>query len=307
MKFCIYQESRTGARQANQDRVSYSYSREALLMVIADGMGGHLHGEVAAQISVQYITEIFQHEATPRIKDPALFLSKALLNAHHAILDYAGDRLLKDAPRTTCVACIVQDGAAFWAHAGDSRLYLIRNGKIAAQTRDHSRVRMMVDDGLISEAEAANHPSRNRIYSCLGGPASPLIEFSPRTSLRGGDILALCTDGAWGPLGDARLAQSLSEASVMESVPGLLGVAEGLAGDQCDNLSMIAMRWEDDLGATTAGAVSTQTLPLEGFTTQMEEFGRSRTGGGGTGADLTDEEIEQAIREIQAAIHKYSK
>ena len=306
MKFSIYQESRTGARRANEDRVSYSYSREALLMVIADGMGGHLHGEVAAQISVQYITEIFQHDAAPRIRDPALFLSKALLNAHHAILDYAGDHLLKDAPRTTCVACIVQDGAAFWAHAGDSRLYLIRKGKVAAQTRDHSRVRMMVDDGLITEAEAASHPSRNRIYSCLGGPASPLIEFSPRTSLRSGDVLVLCTDGVWGPLGDAKLAQGLASASVMESVPVLLGQAEHLAGAHCDNLSMMAMRWEDELDGTTAAAVSTQTLPLEGFTTQMEGFSRSRAGAG-PGADLTDEEIEKAIQEIQAAIHKYSK
>ena len=154
MKFTIYQESRPGRRPTNEDRIAYSYSRDSLLMVVADGMGGHLHGEVAAQIAVQYITESFQREAHPLLKDPFLFLSGALGNAHHAILDYAADRFLPEAPRTTCVACIVQDSIAYWAHAGDSRLYAIRGGRILAQTRDHSRVQRMIEDGLIT-AEAA--------------------------------------------------------------------------------------------------------------------------------------------------------
>ena len=102
-------------------------------MVVADGMGGHLHGEVAAQIAVQYITEAFQREAQPQLKDPFLFLSGGLGNAHHAILDYAADRVLPEAPRTTCVACVVQDTVAYWAHAGDSRLYAFRGGRIMAR------------------------------------------------------------------------------------------------------------------------------------------------------------------------------
>ena len=75
MKFTIYQESRPGRRPTNEDRIAYSYSRDSLLMVVADGMGGHLHGEVAAQIAAQYITEAFQREAHPLLKDPFLFLS----------------------------------------------------------------------------------------------------------------------------------------------------------------------------------------------------------------------------------------
>src|SRR6185369_11801487 len=147
--------------------------RDALLMVVADGMGGHYYGEIAAQIAVQTLTETFQREATPEIHDPFLFLQKAMTNAHHAILDFSSDHNLNDSPRTTCVACLIQDNIAYWAHAGDSRLYLIRGGKAIFHTRDHSRVQMLMDQGVISEAQAAVHPERNKIYSCLGGPQAP--------------------------------------------------------------------------------------------------------------------------------------
>jgi serine/threonine protein phosphatase PrpC len=89
MKFSIYQESRTGKRANNEDRLAYCYSREALLMVVADGMGGHYYGEVAAQIAVQTLTEAFPREFKPRMRDPFMFLQKGMLNAHRAILDYA--------------------------------------------------------------------------------------------------------------------------------------------------------------------------------------------------------------------------
>ena len=92
MRFTIYQESRTGRRASNQDRIAHCYSREALLMLVADGMGGHLHGEVAAQIAVQCIAERFQAEARPLLPDPQLFLARAIERAHHAILDHALDR-----------------------------------------------------------------------------------------------------------------------------------------------------------------------------------------------------------------------
>jgi serine/threonine protein phosphatase PrpC len=161
-------------------------------------MGGHLYGEVAAQISVQFIAQSFQQEARPKVSDPVLFLSRVLSNAHHAILDYAFDKHLSDVPRTTIVACLVQEGVAHWAHAGDSRLYMIRKGKLAAQTRDHSRVQLMLDQGLLDAEAAAVHPGRNRIFSCLGGNHPPQIEFS-RALADQRRRLAICSDGVWGP------------------------------------------------------------------------------------------------------------
>ena len=147
MRFTIYQESRQGGRANNEDRTSYCYSREALLMVIADGMGGHHYGEIAAQIAVQTLADSFQREARPTLVDPFRFLQKGMTNAHHSILDYAERHRLDDSPRTTCVACIVQDNVAYWAHAGDSRLFLIRGGKVIAQTKDHSRFQLLMEEG----------------------------------------------------------------------------------------------------------------------------------------------------------------
>lgn len=87
MKFTIYQASLQGGRDNNEDRIAYCYSRDALLMVVADGMGGHYFGEVAAQIAVQTLTESFQREARPEIADPFRFLQRAMTNAHYATLD----------------------------------------------------------------------------------------------------------------------------------------------------------------------------------------------------------------------------
>jgi serine/threonine protein phosphatase PrpC len=272
-------------------------------MVIADGMGGHLHGEVAAQIAVQYITEAFQREAQPQLLDPFAFLASGFNNAHSAVLDYTIERDLPDAPRTTCVACVIQDNIAYWAHAGDSRLYVIRGDRIHSQTHDHSRVQMMVDDGLITEEEAMNHPGRNRVYSCLGGNIAPQVAFSRKTPLHAGDILVLATDGFWGPLGNEALVRGFAGKHVVEVTPRLMDDAEVLAGRTGDNLSVIAITWEDGYGDITTGSVSTQTMPMSAHTTQMDGFDKARL----RESDLTDEDIEAAIEEIRNAIQKYSK
>jgi PPM family protein phosphatase len=300
MKFSIYQESRKGARKANQDRIGYSYSRESLLMMLADGMGGHLHGEVASQIAVQFMTEAFQREARPRLADPLEFLTKSIVNAHHALVDYAKVRQLTETPRTTCVACVVQEGLAYWAHVGDSRLYHVREGRIQAQTRDHSRVQMLVDSGRIREEAVSAHPDRNKIYNCLGAHTLPHVDVSHKIVLRTGDTLLLCSDGLWGPLSGKIIAGALSSSDIMHAVPDLLTQAEQRAGKDCDNLSVVAMTWTDSVQVQSPGEVSTQTLELDTVMTQVEDFGKEAH------SELTDEEIERAIGEIRDAIRKHS-
>ena len=303
MKFTIFQESRIGRRKSNQDRLAYCYSRESLFMAVADGMGGHLHGDVAAQVAVQDLTETFQRESQPRLPDPFLFLSWGLTNAHHAIAAHAAEHGLPEVPRTTCVACVVQDNIAYWAHAGDSRLYVIRDGHILAQTRDHSRVQVLVENGVISAAEAHHHPARNRVYSCLGGDHTPQIDFSRKTPLAAGDIIALCSDGVWGALDDPTLVATLQRANVAQGVPRLLDLAEAAAGESCDNLSLIALNWQDNYGDAAAPMIETQTMPLDTHTTLMEgcDFPRRRD------VELTEDDIERAIEEIRGAIQKYSR
>ncbi len=302
MRFTIYQESRQGGRTNNEDRTTYCYSRDALLMVIADGMGGHHYGEIAAQIAVQTLADAFQHEARPLLADPFRFLQKSITNAHHAILDYAAQHLLKDTPRTTVVACIVQDNIAYWAHAGDSRLYLIRDGRVIAQTKDHSRIRLLLDEGMITEAQAPFHPDRNKIYSCLGSPNPPEIEFSRKTPLDNGDIVLLSTDGLWGEISGEAMATALKGTNLLQAVPMLLNQAEQKGGAHGDNLSVVAVRWEDTYVDDASSSISTQTMTQDEVTTRLDEFGRNPS----YKSDLSDDEIELAIEEIRAAIDKYT-
>jgi len=302
MRFTIYQESRQGGRSNNEDRTSCCYSRDALLMVIADGMGGHHYGEIASQIAVQTLADAFQREARPVLSDPFRFLQKGMTNAHHAILDYAGRHKLKDTPRTTCVACVVQDNIAYWAHAGDSRLFLMRDGRVIAQTRDHSRIRLLVEEGMITEAQAAVHPDRNKIYSCLGSPTPPEIEFSRKTPLEHGDILLLSTDGLWGVTSGELIAVALKGANLLQAVPMLLAQAEVKGGPHGDNLSVVAVRWEDSYVEEESSAISTQTMTQDEVTTRLEEFGRNPS----YKSDLSEDEIEKAIEEIRNAIDKYN-
>jgi serine/threonine protein phosphatase PrpC len=302
MKFTIYQESRQGKRNNNEDRIAYCYSRDALLMVVADGMGGHYYGEIASQIAAQTLTDSFQREANPGFTDPFLFLQRAMTNAHHAILDFAADHNLRDSPRTTCVACIIQENVAYWAHAGDSRLYLMRDGRVVSQTRDHSRVRMLVEQGVITEAQVSNHPERNKVYSCLGGPQAPEIEFSRKTPLEAGDVILLSTDGFWGPLPPDIIAVSLKQANLMQAIPMLMNQAENRGGAHCDNLSVVVARWEDSYIEQAQSSISTQTMALDEVTTKLDEFGRNPA----YKMDLSDDEIEKAIQEIRSTIDKYS-
>lgn len=286
MKYTIAQDSRIGGRRINQDRAAWLATDDAVLLLVADGMGGHLHGEVAAQIAVDTVCACFRDEARTRLADPARFLGASLQQAHEAIVHYAAEcRILAHAaPRTTCIACVVQDGQAIWAHAGDSRLYLIHGHGRAqgsgAHTRDHSVVQRLVDAGSLSHADAASHPLRNRVFNCLGGEARPHIEVSGAALLEDGDLIALCTDGVWSPLGD-RLVSELGRVPLSTTVPELLAAAERTAGPGADNLTLIAMRWE-------APAALAESDPEPSFCeTYIGE------------APLSDAEIGRAIDEIR--------
>ena len=137
MNYTIVQESRIGGREINQDRVAWLATPDAVLMVVADGMGGHLQGEVAAQIAIDTMIERFRAEAKTLLADPARFLVATLNQVHQAIVNYATECRIPPhaAPRTTCIACVVQNGQAIWAHAGDSRLYLIHGRAPERQRR----------------------------------------------------------------------------------------------------------------------------------------------------------------------------
>jgi PPM family protein phosphatase len=288
MKFSVCQESRLGQRKTNQDRALYRYTAESLLMVVADGMGGHANGEIAAEVAATFIADAFVREATPKLAHPFIFLSQILTRAHHAIIAAARSKGLNESPRTTCVICVVQDGAAYWAHSGDSRLYQLRNGAVVARTRDHSKVQFLLDQGLINEAEAKTHPDRNQVLSCLGGERAPKVAISRKTPLKTGDVVTLCTDGVWAPLSAEALAAALSSADVMAAVPRFLDHIEATAG-KGDNATIIAMCWEVDKAAGATGVIDTDIADLD-------EIERGRT----VEPELTDEDIDSAVTLVRA-------
>ena len=300
MKFSIFQDSRVGGRPYNQDRIGHWYTRDSLLLVLADGMGGHLMGEVAAQIAVDTLASSFQKDAQTRIPDPDLFLFRGIGRVHSAIDEYTKKLNLPDSPRTTVVACIIQDGTAWWTHIGDSRLYLIRRGSILTRTKDHTRVQQLVDQGRIREESVSSHPQRNLLLQCLGGGHSPKVEPSANASLAKDDILLLCSDGFWGPLTQRQLLGKLSEKGLIHALPELMSLAEIRGGAECDNLSVVAIAWGEEAVAKQAAAPI--TVPTHDLPTDVQDF----TDPGLASAHMTDAEIERAIADIKAALKQYS-
>jgi serine/threonine protein phosphatase PrpC len=250
--------------------------------------------------------ERFHREATPALRSPLAFLHETMVNAHAALGSYSAQYSMLETPRTTCVACIVQGGHAYWAHVGDSRLCHCRQGTLLTQTRDHSKVQYLIDQGLLSSAEVGEHPDRNKVYSCLGGMVDPVIDLSTRSLLRDGDILVLCTDGLWGPIGSDEIATLLASKPILKAAPEMLREAERRAGPDGDNLSAIVVCWGPETRVDEPAPTITETLGLGEFATQLDRT-LSLADRKSVQSALSDDEIERAIDDIQTTIRRYRR
>ena len=246
MRLTLAHDSRKGGRPYNQDRLATARTGESLLMTLADGMGGYAGGELAAQTAVDFVAAAFRSAAMPCIADPEGFLLRAITGAHLAIVQQGIRAGLGESPRTTLVACIVQAGYAHWSFIGDSRLYLIREGRIAARTRDHSMIQQLVDAGRVREEAVAAHPERNKLLRCLGGQSLPRPEAPTSARLKKGDTLLLCSDGLWGPLTPRRLLAEFICAAPDRALQRAMALAEIHGGSDRDNLSAVAMQWQEE-------------------------------------------------------------
>jgi serine/threonine protein phosphatase PrpC len=303
MQFKVAHDSRVGRRRNNQDRFSWGQSDDAVFMVVADGMGGHRLGEVAAHIVVDQFAQIFEREARPRLDDPARFLYRNMLMAHEAINDYASMRAIPiaDAPRTTCVACVIQGGRVTWAHVGDSRFYFVRNRNLLTRTLDHSRVQAMLDAGEITAAQAEVHPHRNLVTTCLGGDQAPRIDLSPTRELLPGDTIALCSDGIWAHLAEI-LPVALSR-PIDQAVKHIMDQAEQVNGPTGDNLTLLALRWESgnaDEPAFASTRPDASTRPFDPSQTVIQNL-RPATK---QHPELSDSEIANAIESIRTKLKR---
>ena len=304
MRFSVYQESHIGGRKNNQDRMGYSFTRDALLLLVADGMGGHILGEMAAQIAMQTIASLFQENANPYVKKPELFLEDAFFAAHREIHRYRAINNLPETPRTTIVACLIQHNNAMWAHCGDSRLYWMRGGQILARTRDHSRIETLIAQGKVDASERDTHPDRNKLFNCLGASNTPIVEISRRASLQAGDIMLLCSDGLWSVLPDHELAQRLHSNTIVRAVPEMLTTATGIAGKTGDNVTALAMMWESSEDLQGNSTITTHTLPVGSVTTTIQAPRHIDLENSDT---YNDSDIEKAIEEIRNAVEKSSR
>ncbi len=303
MKFSVYQVSRRGGRPKNEDRMGYCYTRSSGLFALADGMGGHPEGEVASQLALQTLSALFQRDAKPALDDPLRFLHDAVLAGHHQLLRYATDRALLDTPRTTIVACVMQGNAAYWAHCGDSRLYLVRGDKLVARTRDHSYTELheaMLQSGQALPADG-QHFNRNVLFTCLGSPGKPVVDTAGPMLLQPGDRVMLCSDGLWGAVSDAVIVEHLAKRPISDAVPELAEQALRNAGPRSDNVTVLAVEWEDVEASDNTAAVSTRTLGDEVFASTIQA---SLAAGDNPTEELDEAEIERSIREINDAIRR---
>jgi len=303
MKFSVFQISRKGGRKNNEDRMGYCYTRASAVFVLADGMGGHPEGEVAAQLALETVAELFQKEAHPALADVTTFLSDAVLAAHRKILHYGLDQALLDSPRTTLVLAVVQDGALSWTHCGDSRLYLVRQEHLMTRTRDHSLIEQQNGKPVLdARSEAAN---RNVLFTCLGSPTKPVFSINGPVNLMQGDRVMLCSDGLWSAVSENDIVQELSDKPVDAAVPDLVERALRASGSSSDNVTCLALSWDTpDADNASLANVTTETV-TGGFFASTVQLGWADSEA--EAGELDDAAIERSIAEINEAIRRSAK
>ena len=249
--------NRLGNRTSNQDRCLILEQFGRVLLVVADGMGGHARGELAAQTVIDSLSRSFLAQSGA-IDDPRGFLKNAMHSAHMEVVDAGRAENPPVNPRTTCVVCLIQGDQAWWAHVGDSRLYLLRSGKLLVRTRDHTPVEELLQSGAIQEEDLRTHPLRNSVSRCLGGDLKLPKISSDQVQLRTDDMLLLCSDGLWSALPEHQLTGLSAYGNLERNVNLLTDEAELASYPHSDNISLVCLRW---LSAGKPQAVENTATP----------------------------------------------
>ena len=231
-----------GDRSEQQDRVAiipHSTRKDCLLAVLADGMGGHTGGAIAAEQVLLKAKQNFSFYS-PNEESSREFLSSVIEEAHVVIklTRFTSER----DPHSTAVVFILRPGVAEWAHCGDSRIYHFRSGKLMARSQDHSLVGELIRTKRITEEMALCHPQRNLLLSCLGAEREPLINFGKAEAIEVGDAFILCSDGLWGVLGDAEIGNTLNRMDARSAARMLIDMARSRSDGGGDNISMAIIK-----------------------------------------------------------------
>ncbi len=231
-----------GDRKEQQDRVAvltHPASEDFVLAVLADGMGGHTGGARASQAVLDAVLPAFE-KFQPGKDKPKDCLRTMILAAHEKVAA-AGQGFQRD-PRSTAVLAMAGPERIDWAHCGDSRLYLFRDGKFVKRTEDHSLVEILFQQGKISEDEMLTHPERSRLFSSLGGDEPPAIVFGGIDDPEPQDTVLLGSDGLWTYFDGFEMAQLVGLRALPEGCERLISLARRRANGNGDNVSVAMIR-----------------------------------------------------------------
>jgi len=232
-------------RENNEDSHIYwegesdaEFERKGRLAVIADGMGGYEGGQEASRIAVETVLEIYRAAFDG---DPNITLVEAFAVAHKRIQQYGEDHPAFQGMGTTCTAVAVVTRQLYFAHVGDSRLYLVRAGEISRLTRDHTYVGRLVESGIVRAEDAETHPQRHILTAALGSGSEVAVDF-PHQALvvEQGDTFILCTDGLWGLVTDQEILKSVQGQPAAVVCQSLVAMALQRGGP--DNITIQLLR-----------------------------------------------------------------
>ncbi|MFZ0808329.1 MAG: Stp1/IreP family PP2C-type Ser/Thr phosphatase [Candidatus Sulfotelmatobacter sp.] len=232
-------------RANNEDSYLYwepesdeDFRRKGRLAVVADGMGGYEGGQEASRLAVETVRAVYDGSFNG---DPQATLTAAIAAAHDNIQRYALDHPDLSGMGTTCTAVSIVDQRLYFAHVGDSRLYLIRNGAVSRLTRDHSYVGRLVESGIVRSEDAESHPQRHILTAALGSGRDVEPDVPPQPlQLENADSLILCTDGLWSMVAEKELAQAVQSKSPAETCLTLVNLALQRGGP--DNITLLVLR-----------------------------------------------------------------
>ena len=231
-----------GDRKEQQDRVvilPHARRRGVALAVVADGMGGHTGGALAAEQVIHTAKTNLDHFAGPD-ECPKRMLENSMREAHTMI---KASRFMNEKdPHSTAVMLLLQPGRVTWGHCGDSRLYHFRGKQLVQRTVDHSYVEHLVATGKITPQQALTHPNRNVLLASLGGQDEPKVSLDEVTELCAGDAFVLCSDGLWGYFDDLELGTLVADNTARQACEILIDKARQRANGGGDNLSLAIIK-----------------------------------------------------------------
>lgn len=231
-----------GDRIEQQDRAAvfeHPALRGTMMAVLADGMGGHTGGSLAAEQVLARARENFEG-FRPASETPEQLL-EGIINEAHLLIRLARFTTEKE-PHSTAVALLLRPDRIHWAHCGDSRLYHFRDRQKISRSRDHSLVAELERRGRIAEGAAERHPRRNVLLSCLGSDRDPLVELGQPVAPVAGDSFLLCSDGLWAHFRDFELADAIASRSARGAAESLVDTARKRAGGSGDNISLVIVK-----------------------------------------------------------------